>query len=140
MPLDSLLLYVFELFTKKSRDTTADRLENNNVANESFPETFKRYSRHIKTKLHNLSKIDLCSSLDYMEEGFLQLSECINEVERNRKYKQGSNNENSQATCTAITNRYELSIAIQRSNVFESAKKRFEKSRVKATRAFNNRD
>ncbi|XP_046841965.1 kelch-like protein 38 [Xenia sp. Carnegie-2017] len=75
-----------------------------------------------------------------MEEGFLQLSECINEVERNRKYKQGSNNENSQATCTAITNRYELSIAIQRSNVFESAKKRFEKSRVKATRAFNNRD
>ncbi|XP_046841963.1 uncharacterized protein LOC124436079 [Xenia sp. Carnegie-2017] len=125
---------------EKARDAAADRLENGDVGNERFRELIKRDLHEIETKLDNLSKIDLCSSLNYLEEGFLLLFNCIDKVESDRKREETSNNDESQATCTAITTRYNLSRAIQHSKDFESAKDRFKKSREKATDVFNNKN
>ncbi|XP_046842514.1 uncharacterized protein LOC124436598 [Xenia sp. Carnegie-2017] len=140
MSLDSLLLSIFQFFTNKARDAAADSLENGDVGNEGFRELIKRDLHDIKTKLDNLSKIDLFSSLNYLEEGFILLFNCIDEVESDRECEEASNNDESQATCTAITTKYDLSRAIQHSKVFKLAKKRFEKSREKATDVFNNKN
>ncbi|XP_046842517.1 uncharacterized protein LOC124436599 isoform X1 [Xenia sp. Carnegie-2017] len=140
MSLDSLLLSMFQFFTNKARDAAAERLENGDVVNERFREFIKRDLHEIQTKLDNLSKIDLCSSLNYLEEGFLLLFNCIDEVESDRECEKASNNHKSQATCTAITTRYDLSRAIQHSKDFKMAKKRFEDSRKKATDVFNNKN
>ncbi|XP_046842021.1 uncharacterized protein LOC124436141 [Xenia sp. Carnegie-2017] len=140
MPLDSLVVSIFQFFANKARDAAADRLENGDVGNEGFRELIKRDLHDIKTKLDNLSKIDLCSSLNYLEEGFLLLFNCIDEVENDRECEEASNNDESQATCTAITTRYDVSRAIQHSKDFKMAKKRFEKSREKATDVFNNKN
>ncbi|XP_046842307.1 uncharacterized protein LOC124436423 [Xenia sp. Carnegie-2017] len=135
MPLDGLLLSMFELFTSNATNEASNKLKNGDVANEAFSEIIKRDLHYIKTKLHNLSKIDLCSSFDNMEEGFLQLFECFYEVQRNEECKEASNNDDSQSTC--IATRYELSSEIQRSKVFELARDRFKESNKKVTEAFN---
>ncbi|XP_046841962.1 uncharacterized protein LOC124436078 [Xenia sp. Carnegie-2017] len=140
MPLDNLLLSLVKIFTNKARDAAANWLENGDVGNEVFRQLIIRDLHDIKTKLDNLSKIDLCSSLNYLEEGFLLLFKCIDEVENDRECEEASNNDESQATCTAITIRYDLSRAIQHSKVFKMAKDRFRKSREEATRAFNNKN
>ncbi|XP_046842521.1 uncharacterized protein LOC124436599 isoform X2 [Xenia sp. Carnegie-2017] len=140
MSLDSLLLSIFQFFTNKARDAAADRLENGDVGNEGFRELIKRDLHDIKTKLDNLSKIDLSSSLNYLEEGFCLFFKCIDRIESDRECEEASNNDDSQATCTAITTRYDLSRVIQHSKVFEMAKKRFEDSRKKATDVFNNKN
>ncbi|XP_046856527.1 uncharacterized protein LOC124449629 isoform X2 [Xenia sp. Carnegie-2017] len=140
MPYDKLLLALFQFLTNKARDTAADRLENGDVGNEGFREFIIRDLHDIKTKLDNLSKIDLCSSLNYLEEGFLLFFKCIDKVESDRKCEEASNNDESQATCTTITTRYDLSRAIQHSEDFEMAKKRFKKSREEATRALSNKN
>ncbi|XP_046855896.1 uncharacterized protein LOC124448998, partial [Xenia sp. Carnegie-2017] len=127
-------------FTNKARDTAADRLENGDVGNEVFRELIKRDLHEIETKLDNLSKIDLSSSLTFLKEGFILLFNCIDDVESDRECEEASNNDEPQATCTAITTRYDLSTAIQHSKVFERAKERFKKSREEATRAFNNKN
>ncbi|XP_046856554.1 uncharacterized protein LOC124449644 [Xenia sp. Carnegie-2017] len=138
--MENLVFSIFHFFTNKARDAAADRLENGDVGNEGFRELIKRDLHDIKTKLDNLSKIDLCSSLNYLEEGFILLFNCIDEVESDRECEEASNNDESQATCTAITTRYDLSRAIQHSKDFKMAKKRFEDSRKKATDVFNNKN
>ncbi|XP_046863966.1 uncharacterized protein LOC124457820 [Xenia sp. Carnegie-2017] len=140
MSLDNLLLSIFQFFTNKARDAAADRLENGDVGNEGLRELIKRDLHEIETMLDNLSKIDLFSSLNYLEEGFILLFNCIDEVESDRECEEASNNDESQATCTAITTKYDLSRAIQHSKEFESAKDRFKKSREKATDVFNNKN
>ncbi|XP_046843420.1 uncharacterized protein LOC124437498 [Xenia sp. Carnegie-2017] len=140
MSLDNLLLSLFQFFTNKARDAAADRLENGDVGSEGFRELIKRDLHDIKRKLDNLSKIDLCSSLNYLEEGFILLFNCIDEVESDRECEEASNNDESEATCSAITTKYDLSHAIQHSKVFERAKDRFKKSREKATDVFNNKN
>ncbi|XP_046856532.1 uncharacterized protein LOC124449633 [Xenia sp. Carnegie-2017] len=140
MSLDSLLLSIFQFFTNKARDAAADRLENGDVGNEGFRELIKRDLHDIKRKLDNLSKIDLSSSLNYLEEGFRLIFNSIDKVEKDRECEEASNNDESQATCTAITPQYDLSRAIKHSKVFEMAKDRFKKSREKATDVFNNKN
>ncbi|XP_046842605.1 uncharacterized protein LOC124436680 [Xenia sp. Carnegie-2017] len=138
MPVESLILSIFNLFMDKAGDETLDNLQNGDVANERFHDVFKQDLHDIKTKLDNHSKIDLCSSLDYLEEGFLQLFKCFDEVEGNVACEEESNTDKSHTTCGAITTRYELSSVIQNSSLFESAKNRFKDARKEATRAFNN--
>ncbi|XP_046843417.1 uncharacterized protein LOC124437497 isoform X1 [Xenia sp. Carnegie-2017] len=135
MPYNKLLLALFQFLTNKARDTAADRLENGDVGNEGFREFIIRDLHDIKTKLNNLSKIDLSSSLNYLEEGFLLFFKCIDKVESDKECVEASNNDESQAACTAIT-----TSAIQHSKDFEMAKKLFEKSRDKATDVFNNKN
>ncbi|XP_046842374.1 uncharacterized protein LOC124436489 [Xenia sp. Carnegie-2017] len=138
--MENLVFSIFHFFTNNAQDAAADRLENGDVGNEGFRELIKRDLHEIETMLANLSKKDLSSSLNYLVEGFLLLFNCIDEVESNRRREETSNNDESQATCTAITTRYDLSRAIQQSKDFELAKNRFRKSREEATRAFNNKN
>ncbi|XP_046843153.1 ring canal kelch homolog [Xenia sp. Carnegie-2017] len=108
MPLYSLVVSIFQCFANKARDAAADRLENGDVGNEAFRKLIKRDLHDIKTKLDNLLKIDLHSSLNYLEEGFIQFFNCIDEVKSDREGEEASNNDESQATCTAITTRINM--------------------------------
>ncbi|XP_046842308.1 influenza virus NS1A-binding protein-like [Xenia sp. Carnegie-2017] len=139
MSLNSLLLSIFKSFSDIFRDETADRLENGDVGNETFRDSFKRDLQNIKAKLDNPSKIDICSSLDHLEEGLVLFFKCFNEVERNGECEETSNFE-SQATCTATTSSFELSSAVKHPSVFKLAKDLFKKSREEATRVFNNKN
>lgn len=139
MSLNSLLLSIFKSFSDIFRNETADRLENGDVGNETFRDSFKRDLQNIKAKLENPSKINICPSLDHLEEGLVPLFKCFDEVERNGECEEASNCE-SQATCTATTSSFELSSAVKHPSVFKLAKDQFKKSCEEATRAFNNKN
>ncbi|XP_046856528.1 kelch-like protein 12 [Xenia sp. Carnegie-2017] len=134
MSLDNLLLPSFQFFMDIARDAAAERLEKGDVGNEGFRKFIKRDLHDIKTKLDNLSKIDLYSSLDYLEDGF---DICIEKLKSDLKCEEASNSVESQATSSAIATRYDHD---SRAKVFLLAKDRFKKSREEATRAFNNKN
>ena len=130
------------LLWSKTRDKTAEKLQGGDVADAKVREIVVRELNDIKTKLDGLSRKDLLSSYSFLREGVELLNVCLDQSTQEDRGEPSTMPSNDVAS--AILNEVlALTCAVEKIKIkscveYESAKKRFEDARRKATEAFCN--
>ena len=147
----SILSSTIGLLWNKARDTTAAKLQGGGITDENVRKVVVRELSDIKTKLDGLSRKDLRSSCNFLEEGvdFLYVALGKSNLEQN-VLANGTLDDcvktsilTSGAQCQMLNEVLELShlmgkLKVNAEGEVSEAKKRFENSRVRATDAFSN--
>ena len=140
------------LLVNKARDSTAAKLKDGDVADARIRELVVRELNDVKTKLDGLSRANLLSSYNFVQEGVNLLILSINKSTLEQKAlplvnetqdDQGETAMPSGAQSEILDEALVLSHAMKEVKInsdrdFESAKKRFEEARTRATDVFFN--
>ena len=144
----SILNSTVGLLWNKARDKTAESLKGGDITDAKLREIVVRELNDIKTKLDGLSRKDLLSSYSFLQEGIQLLNVCLEKFEQ-KAVVNGGNDDRGETSrmpsggeSDVLNEALELSQAMVRlqivSKEFESAMKRFENARNRATDAFCN--
>ena len=146
----SILSSTVGLLWNKARDSTAAKLKDGDVTNEKIREIVVREMNDIKTKLDGLSRKDLLSSYNFLQEGvdFLNVSLQNSKLDQKALTNETQDDRGETSTMPSCGQSGILSEAIELSQAmgklkcnsddeYESAKKRFEDARKRATDAFS---
>ena len=130
------------LLWNKARDKTAEKLQGGDVTDAKVREIIVRELNDIKTKLDGLSRKDLLSSYSFLREGVELLNSCLDQSTQEDR-GESSTMPSSDAASAILNEVLQLTCAVQKIKMkscaeYESAKKRFEDARRKATEAFCN--
>jgi hypothetical protein len=142
------------LLVNKARDSTAAKLKDGDVADARIRELVVRELNDVKTKLDGLSREKLLSSCNFVQEGVNLLILSINKSTLEQKAlplvnetqdDQGETAMPSGAQSEILDEALVLSHAMKEVKInsdrdFESAKKRFEEARTRATDVFFGRE
>ena len=147
----SILSSTIGLLWNKVRDATAKGLKDGDITDAKIREIVVRELNDIKTKIDGLSRKDLLSSYSFLQEGVQLLNVSLDKSkdEQNAVVNQSEDDRGeaskilSGAKSDILCEGLELSHAMRKLNIvstneFESAKKRFEEARKRATDAFCN--
>ena len=140
------------LLVNKARDSTAAKLKDGDVADARIRELVVRELNDVKTKLDGLSRANLLSSYNFVQEGVNLLILSINKSTLEQKAlplvnetqdDQGETAMPTGAQSEILDEALVLSHAMKEVKInsdrdFESAKKRFEEARTRATDVFFN--
>ena len=139
------------LLWNKTRDKTAEKLKDGDVADAKIREIVVRDLNDIKTKLDCISRRDLLSSYTFLQEGVDVLNAALNKSNLQQKALPNETKDDGGKTSTmpstvgsgVLNEVLKLSHAVGKIKLdsnkeFETAKKRFEDARRKATEAFCN--
>ena len=136
----SILSSSIGLLWNKARDSTAAKLKDGDVTDTKIREIVVRELNDIKTKLDGLSRKDLLSSYDFLQEGvdLLNVSLDKSKLEQKAETTAGSS---SVAQYEILSEALELSQAMGEMKInadkeFESALERFKDARKRAADAF----
>ena len=146
----SILSSTVGLLWNKARDSTAAKLKDGDVTDEKIREIVVRDLNDIKTKLDGLSRKDLLSSYNFLQEGvdFLNVSLQNSKLDQKALTNETQDDRGETSTMPSCGQSGILSEAIELSQAmgklkcssddeYESAKKRFKKARERATDAFS---
>ena len=146
----SILSSTVGLLWNKPRDSTAAKLKDGGVTNEKIREIVVRELNDIKTKLDGLSRKDLLSSYNFLQEGvdFLNVSLQKSKLDQKALTNETQDDRGETSTMPSCDQSGILSEAIELSQAmgklkcnsdekYESAKERFKKARERATDAFS---
>ena len=146
----SILSSTVGLLWNKARDSTAAKLKDGGVTNEKIREIVVRELNDIKTKLDGLSRKDLLSSYNFLQEGvdFLNVSLQNSKLDQKALTNETQDDRGETSTMSSCGQSGILSEAIELSQAmgklkcnsddeYESAKERFKKARERATDAFS---
>ncbi len=144
----SILSSTIGILWDKVRDTTAGKLKNGDVTDVKIFKLVVRELNDLKTKLDGLSRKDILSSFRFLKEGVDLLIVILNKSNDEQKGEtQDGRGETlrmpSGVEAVFLNEALELSYAMGKLQInsdreFESAKKRFEEARKRATDAFCN--
>ena len=139
------------LLWNKTRDKTAEKLKDGDVTDAKIREIVVRELNDIKTKLDCISRKDLLSSYTFLQEGVDVLNAALNKSNLQQKALPNETKDDGGETSTmsstvgsgVLNEVLKLSHAVGKIKLdsnkeFETAKKRFEDARRKATEAFCN--
>ena len=138
------------LLWNKAPDKTSAKLQGGDVTDEKIRDLVVREMNDMKTKLHGLSRReDLLSSYSFLQEGVEVLNVALNKSNIDEKASanetKDDGGESSQSTVGSDVpndvlklSHAVVKIKLDSDKEFESAKKRFEDARRKATEAFCN--
>jgi hypothetical protein len=137
------------LLWNKARDSTAAKLKDGDITDEKIREIVVRDLNDIKTKLDGLSRKDLLSSYNFLQEGVDFLNVSLQKSKLDQKALTNETQDDRSETSTMpscgqsgiLSEASELSQAMGQLNCssdkdYESAKKRFKDARKRATDAF----
>ena len=146
----SILSSAVGLLWNKARDSTAAKLKDGDITDEKIREIVVRDLNNIKTKLDGLSRKDLLSSYNFLQEGvdFLNVSLQNSKLDRKALTNETQDDRGETSTMPSCDQSGILSEAIELSQAmgklkcnsdekYESAKERFKKARERATDAFS---
>ena len=146
----SILSSTVGLLWNKARDSTAAKLKDGDITNEKIREIVVRDLNDIKTKLDGLSRKDLLSSYNFLQEGvdFLNVSLQNSKLDQKALTNETQDDRGETSKMQSCDQSGILSEAIELSQAmgklkcnsdkeYESAKKRFEDARKRATDAFS---
>jgi hypothetical protein len=146
----SILSSTVGLLWNKARDSTAAKLKDGDITDEKIREIVVRDLNDIKTKLDGLSRKDLLSSYNFLQEGvdFLNVSLQKSKLDQKALTNETQDDRGETSTMSSCGQSGILSEAIELSQAmgklkcssddeYESAKKRFEDARKRATDAFS---
>ncbi|CAB3984546.1 Tripartite motif-containing 3 [Paramuricea clavata] len=146
----SILSSTVGLLWNKARDSTAAKLKDGDVTDAKVREIVVRELNDIKMKLDGLSRKDLLSSYNFLQEGvdFLNVSLRKSKLDQKTLTNETQDDRGETSTMPSCGQSGILSEAIELSQAmgklkcssddeYESAKKRFEDARKKATDAFS---
>ena len=138
------------LLWNKARDSTAAKLKDGDVTDEKIREIVVRDLNDIKTKLDGLSRKDLLSSYNFLQEGvdFLNVSLQNSKLDQKALTNETHDDRGETSKMQSCDQSGILSEAIELSQAmgklkcnsdekYESAKERFKKARERATDAFS---
>ena len=144
----SILSSTVGLLWNKARDKTAENLKDGDITDAKLRETVVRELNDIKTKLEGLSRKDLLSSYSFLQEGIQLLNVCLEKFEQKAVVNEGNDDRGETSRMPSggesdiLNEALELSQAMGKLQIvskdFESAMKRFENARNRATDAFCN--
>ena len=139
------------LLWNKVLDKTAEKLQDGDVTDAKLRELVVREMNDIKTKLDALSRKDLLSSYIFLQEGVDLLNVALDKLNLEEEALPNDTKNDGSETSTMLSTVgsdvlnevLKLSLAVGKIKLdsdkeFESAKKRFEDARRKATEAFCN--
>ena len=139
------------LLWNKTRDKTAEKLKDGDVADAKIREIVVRELNDIKTKLDCISRKDLLSSYTFLQEGVDVLNAALNKSNLQQKALPNESKDDGGETSTksstvgsdVLNEVLKLSHAVGKIKLdsnkeFETAKERFKDARRKATEAFCN--
>ena len=146
----SILSSTVGLLWNKARDSTAAKLKDGDVTDEKIREIVVRDLNDIKTKLDGLSRKDLLSSYNFLQEGvdFLNVSLQKSKLDQKALTNETQDDRGETSTMPSCGQSGILSEAIELSQAmgklkcnsdkeYESAKERFKDARKRATDAFS---
>ena len=146
----SILSSTVGLLWNKARDSTAAKLKDGDITDEKNREIVVRDLNDIKTKLDGLSRKDLRSSYNFLQEGVDFLNVSLQKSKLDQKALTNETQDDRGETSTMpscgqsgiLSKAIELSQAMGQLNCssdkdYESAKKRFKDARKRATDAFS---
>ena len=146
----SILSSTVGLLWNKARDSTAAKLKDGDITDEKIREIVVRDLNDIKTKLDGLSRKDLLSSYNFLQEGvdFLNVSLQNSKLDQKALANETQDDRGETSTMPSCGQSGILSEAIELSQAmgklkcnsddeYESAKERFKKARERATDAFS---
>ena len=144
----SILSSTVGLLWNKARDKTAESLKDGDITDAKLREIVVRELNDIKTKLDGLSRSYLLSSYSFLQEGIQLLNVCLEKFEQKAVVNEGNDDRGETSRMPSggesdiLNEALELSQAMGKlqivSKEFESAMKRFENARNRATDAFCN--
>ena len=144
----SVLSSTVGLLWNKARDKTAESLKDGDITDAKLREIVVRELNDIKTKLDGLSRSYLLSSYSFLQEGIQLLNVCLEKFEQKAVVNEGNDDRGetlrmpSGGESDILNEALELSQAMGKlqivSKEFESAMKRLEDARKRATDAFCN--
>ena len=145
----TILSSTLGLLWNKARDATAKSLQDGDVKDAKIRKIVVRELNDIKTKLDGLSRKDLLSSYSYLKEGVQLLNDSLDKSKDGQKAVMNEDKDDGSVTSSTmpcggdiLNDALQLSQAMGKlktvSNQSETAKKRFERARDEATRAFCN--
>ena len=144
----SILSSTVGLLWNKTRDKTAESLKDGDITDVKLREIVVRELNDIKTKLEGLSRKDLLSSYSFLQEGIQLLNVCLEKFEQKAVVNEGNDDRGETSRMPSggesdiLNEALELSQAMGKLQIvskdFESAMKRFENARNRATDAFCN--
>ncbi|CAB3986555.1 Hypothetical predicted protein [Paramuricea clavata] len=138
------------LLVNKARDSTVAKLKDGDVTDAKIRELVVRELNDVKTKLDGLSRANLLSSYNFVQEGVNLLIASINKSKLGQKAlvnetqdDQGETTMLSGAQSEILNEALELSHAMKKVKIksdgdLESAKERFKDARTRATDVFFN--
>ena len=144
----SILSSTVGLLWNKTRDTTAESLKDGDITDAKLREIVVRELNNIKTKLDGLSRSYLLSSYSFLQEGIQLLNVSLEKFEQKAVVSEGNDDRGETSRMPSggesdiLNEALKLSHAMGKlqivSKEFESAMKRFENARNRATDAFCN--
>ena len=147
----SILSSTVGLLWNKARDSTAVKLKDGDVTDAKIREIVVRELNDIKAKLDGLSRKDLLSSYNFLQEGIDLLNVSLDKSEFEKKamlnaiqHDQGKASKmQSGARSGILRETFELYQAMKKlknnsEKEFESIRERFKYARIRATDAFSN--
>ena len=131
------------LLWNKARDKTAEKLQGGGVTAAKVREIIVRELNDIKTKLDGLSRAHLLSSYSFLREGVELLNVCLDQSTQEDRGEPSTMPSSDIASEILNEVLLQLTCAVEKIKIkscaeLESAKKRFEDARRKATEAFCN--
>ncbi|XP_046858448.1 uncharacterized protein LOC124451890 isoform X3 [Xenia sp. Carnegie-2017] len=160
--MSSFILHILSstvgVLCNKIRDITAEKLEEGDVTDAKLRGIVVRELNDVKTKLDALSRKDLLSSYDFLDQGICFLLDCIEksaqlkegEKEKLRNLTEGNQIDSSLISSNQSSVRskdfdqeHKLDEAFKTLSIesllqLKTAVKKFENANIEATRAFNN--
>ena len=146
----SILSSTVGLLWNKARDSAAAKLKDGDITDEKIRDIVVRDLNDIKTKLDGLSRKDLLSSYNFLQEGvdFLNVSLQNSKLDQKALANETQDDRGETSTMPSCGQSGILSEAIELSQAmgklkcdsddeYESAKERFKKARERATDAFS---
>ena len=146
----SILSSTVGLLWNKARDSTAAKLKDGDVTDEKIREIVVRDLNDIKTKLDGLSRKDLLSSYNFLQEGVDFLNVSLQKSKLDQKALTNETHDDRGETSTMpscgqsgiLSEAIELPQAMRKlkcssGDEYESAKERFKDARKRATDAFS---
>ena len=144
----SILSSTVGLLWNRARDKTAESLKDGDITDAKLREIVVRELNDIKTKLDGLSRSYLLSSYSFLQEGIQLLNVCLEKFEQKAVVNEGNDDRGETLRTPSggepdiLNEALELSQAMGKlqivSKEFESAMKRLEDARKRATDAFCN--
>ena len=144
----SILNSTVGLLWNKARDKTAESLKDGDITDAKLREIVVRELNDIKTKLDGLSRSYLLSSYSFLQEGIQLLNVCLEKFEQKAVVNEGNDDRGETSRMPSggesdiLNEALELSQAMGKlqivSKEFESAMKRLEDARKRASDAFCN--
>ena len=144
----SILSSTVGLLWNKARDKTAESLKDGDITDAKLREIVVRELNDIKTKLDGLSRSYLLSSYSFLQEGIQLLNVCLEKFEQKAVVNEGNDDRGETSRMPSggesdiLNEALELSQAMGKlqivSKEFESAMKRLEDARKRASDAFCN--